>query len=201
MNAIFPLKTRNSNKVLTIVLFVFLFQGLSAQTELKLNAVAAAMLIPNIGIETQISKKSTIQLDVVGSFWDKFIDRTLHVTQIFPEYRYYFKNPSEGFYCGGHVGFGMFTLTKWGYDPAQVYQSGMNTYYGITLGWKKNISERFGLEVFLGGGSMQAKYRGYYVDGGGRYEDIGATRPFDLSGELIPYRGGIMLRYRLPNKQ
>ncbi|PQJ21229.1 DUF3575 domain-containing protein [Tenacibaculum sp. SG-28] len=184
-----------------IPLFVlFLSTALFSQTEIKLNAVTLPALIPNIGIELQIGDKSSFQLDVLGSFWDSIDGSPFHVVQVFPEYRHYFKPNMRGFFIGGHVGFGMFTLTKYGY-PNTIYQSGQNIYLGATIGYKIELSDRWALEVFLGGGSSQARYRAYDNVTGERVDVTPEdnNRPFNKSGEWIPYRGGIMLVYKLPS--
>ena len=41
-----------------------------AQVEVKFNAATALLLIPNAGIELQLGERNSIQLDVLGSFWD-----------------------------------------------------------------------------------------------------------------------------------
>jgi hypothetical protein len=52
------------------------------------------------------------------------------------------------------------------------------------------------LDFFLGGGTHQGFYHSYYIETGERF-------PFDhavgrnKSGEWLPYRGGIMISYRL----
>ena len=183
-----------------IILFIYaLSTSVAAQTEAKLNIVTTAALIPNFGFEIQLGNRSSFQLDVLASFWDSINGSPLHVTQIFPEYRRYFKPNMLGFFIGGHIGFGMFTLSKYGY-PNNIHQSGRNTYYGFTIGYKKHLNENWSLEFFIGGGSQQAHYRGYNNDIGQRVDEKEnfTKRPFNLSGELIPYRGGIMIVYRIP---
>ena len=152
---------------------------------------------PNLGIETRISRKSSVQLDVLGSFWNSFLEKPLHIVQVFPEYRYYPKGKFEKFYLGTHIGFGMFTISKYG-KSSDSYQSGRNTYYGITVGYKKKLNSNFKIDFFIGGGSSQATYRGYSKITR-RRTDIkeSESRNFNGSGEWLPYRGGIMLVYSL----
>ena len=175
----------------------FCYQGLYAQTELKFNAASALILIPNVGIEVPISNRFSFQLDVSGSFWDSFDGKPLQFTQAFGEVRYYGKDGIEGFFFGGNVGFGMFNLTKYGYD-ADTYQSGRNYYIGASIGYKKSLSDRWALELFLGGGTSQATYRAYSQETRMRVDiPLDEERNFNKSGEWIPYRGGLMLVYRL----
>ena len=197
---------------LVTAIICFIAMPLHAQTEVKFNMATAALLIPNVGIEIPISNHSSVQLDVLGSFWDSFNGDPLQIIQVFPEYRYYLKPERSGLFVGGHVGFGMFTMQKPGYlvlyDKYTVgspynkkqadgsYESGRVTFYGLTLGYKHWLNDRWGLELFVGGGLSQSNYKGY-----SRLEriDVGEEnyRDFNGSGEVLLYRGGLMLVYKL----
>ena len=86
-----------------------------AQVEVKFNAATALLLIPNAGIELQLGERNSIQLDVLGSFWDKMPllnDTPLHINQTFLEYRWYKGDDLDKWFFGPHIGFGMFTLQK-----------------------------------------------------------------------------------------
>ena len=195
---------------LLMLIFLSLSSAISAQTEFKFNTISAALLVPNFGIEVSLDKHKTFQLDVLGSFWDSFNNRPIQVTQIFPEFRYYQHKNNLGFFIGAHVGFGMFTLQKPSFtiiydkyqDPSTYYQgedeykSGRITYYGLTVGYKKYINTHWGVEVFLGGGLSQSRYKGY---NGFERVDVPSDkyRAFNGSGEVLLYRGGIMLIYKL----
>lgn len=183
-----------------------------AQTEVKFNMATATLLIPNVGIEIPITNHSSVQLDVLGAFWDSFNGEPLQIVQVFPEYRYYLKPERSGLFVGGHIGFGMFTMQKPGflvlydkYTPNSPYnlkhedgsfQSGRATFYGLTLGYKHRLNERWGLELFVGGGLSQTNYKGFNrldrVD-----VDEDNYRDFNGSGEVLLYRGGLMLVYKL----
>ena len=173
---------------------------LFGQTEIKFNMASALLLVPNFGVEIPIRQKSSVQLDVLGSFWDSIDDSAYHINQTFLEYRWYQKSKRHGWFLGTHIGYGMFTLRKpnlpgtYGYSKGY-YQSGRNMYYGITLGYKKTLSDHWAIEGFVGGGFSDAFYRGYLKENWQRYDS--QTRQFNLSSEWIPYRGGVMLVYRL----
>ncbi len=195
----------NINKNICLFIFMISFYAHS-QTELKFNTVTALILVPNIGIEVGLTNHFSFQLDVTASFWDSFDGAPLQMTQIFPEFRYYPKGNMNGFYAGGHAGFGMFTLTKSrfpqfiekGNYTKDEQMSGRNTYYGITLGYKKQMNHKWGYEIFLGGGTSQANYRGYSYINKTRYDiPFDEVRNFNKSGEWLPYRGGIMIFYRM----
>lgn len=195
------------------LLFSAFFGGLnttSAQVEIKANLPLAAVLVPNIGVEFQVGKKTSLQLDVLGSFWDSIDGEPLQITQTFLEFRYYQKNDTSGWFIGGHLGFGMFTLQKpynfiiydhysGGTNPDRAdgtFSSGRSGFHGITLGYKKRFNERWALEAFAGGGYCMSWYKGY-----NRTErtdvDENNYRDFNGSGEIVLYRGGLMLTYQL----
>ena len=104
-----------------------------AQVEVKFNAATALLLIPNAGIELQLGERNSIQLDVLGSFWDKMPllnDTPLHINQTFLEYRWYKGDDLDKWFFGPHIGFGMFTLQK-------------------DYNYKPNISVEKGVEAFI----------------------------------------------------
>ncbi len=189
----------------------------SAQVELKVNLPLAAVPVPNLGIEFQVGKKTSLQLDVLGSFWDSIDGDPLLITQTFLEFRYYQNSDTSGWFVGGHLGFGMFTLQKpydfiiYDYynngsnpDPADgTFKSGRSGFHGLSLGYKKRLNDRWALEAFVGGGYTMSWYKGY--NGMERTDvDEDNYRDFNGSGEVILYRGGLMLTYQLrpyKNKQ
>lgn len=204
-------------KVLLFITLVSSVHTSSAQVELKANLPLAAVLIPNVGVEFQVGKKTSLQLDVLGSFWDSIDGDPLQITQTFLEFRYYQNNNTSGWFVGGHLGFGMFTLQKpydfiiydhysngENPDPADgTFKSGRSSFYGLSIGYKKRFNDRWALEAFIGGGYTMSWYKGY--DGMER-TDVGEDnyRDFNGSGEVVLYRGGLMLTYQLrpyKNKQ
>ena len=50
------------------------------------------------------------------------------------------------------------------------------------------------LDCFLGGGWHQGFYKGYLLSTGERYEH---AENYNKSGEWLPYRGGVMVSYKL----
>jgi len=216
----------NNNKKLKVQsclrLLLLLVLGLKvtyggAQVEAKLNAASALFLIPNFGIELALSDHRSVQLDVLGSFWDKapFLNDTpLHLTQIFLEHRWYKGNNTDKWFVAPHIGFGMFTLQKpkflviydhyeeinggsstGGLPQGNTYQSGRIAFYGLTIGYKKRFGKSWALEGFVGLGLSQSKNKHYNILNGEVYSnDIN----FNGSGEVLVYRGGLMVVYKLP---
>ena len=80
----------NCGMVKYILGFIILFSTtLNSQTELKFNLASAPFLVPNIGIEVQLSERFGYQLDTSASFYDNIEGSPFHMTQIFNEIRFY----------------------------------------------------------------------------------------------------------------
>ena len=213
-----------NNTFAAFILLAFLLGTLAythAQTEAKVNLATLPLLIPNVGLEVPLGEKQSFQLDVLGSFWDEqplLDDTPFHVNQAFFEYRRYQQSDTQNWFIGPHIGFGMFTLQKpefaimydyWAEKegaekrldiPDDEYQSGRVAFYGLTVGYKKRLKKDFALEFFLGAGLTQSWYKGYKglrrVDLDDPEETV--YRPFNGSGEMVAYRGGVMLTYKIP---
>ncbi|WP_346883379.1 DUF3575 domain-containing protein [uncultured Algibacter sp.] len=180
-------------RVISLALFFVLNTTTFAQTSIKGNVATALIGIPNFGFETNLGRKTTFQLDVTASFWTiKGVPYKFAL--LFPEFRYYTRRSGNGFFVGAHVGGGRYKLQKWNHDVSGDYQDGYSVFYGISLGYQFEISNRINLELFIGGGNQQGYYKAYSLKTGERTD--GAT-DFNKSGEFLPYRGGLMLVYKL----
>ena len=183
----------------------------NSKAEIKFNLASALLLVPNIGIEVQLSEKFGYQLDTSASFIDNLEGSPFHSTQIFNELRYYPKlkegKNSRSFFIGPHIGYGMFTLRIPKFITSLVdtelkeegsYQSGRNTYYGVTIGKKIPLkSKKLNLEIFIGGGTSQSNYKYYNKLGNRIYENPDIEKDFNQSGEELIYRGGLMLTFKI----
>jgi hypothetical protein len=179
----------------TFVLFILFFgTQLYSQTYIKVNALTTLLTIPNVGIETSIGKKSTFQFDVTASFWKSVDGKPKEFYIFIPEYRYHFKEKDKGFYAGAHVGGTIFNFQKWNYLNTDNYEKGFGFLMGVTLGYKVKINDKFSLDCFVGGGSSQGFYKGYSLTTGERYD---GAENYNKSGEWLPYRGGVMVAYKL----
>ena len=183
----------------------------NSKAEIKFNLASALLLVPNIGIEVQLSEKFGYQLDTSASFIDNLEGSPFHSTQIFNELRYYPKlkegKNSRSFFIGPHIGYGMFTLRIPKFITSLVdtelkeegsYQSGRNAYYGVTIGKKIPLkSKKLNLEIFIGGGTSQSNYKYYNKEGNRIYENPDIEKDFNQSGEELIYRGGLMLTFKI----
>ena len=196
----------------TLSFFLLLFMNIAnSQTELKINLASALILTPNIGIEVQLSEKIGFQLDTSATFFDNIEGSPFQTTQIFNEIRYYPKlkkvKNKRSFFIGPHIGYGMFTLRVPKFITSIVdtelkeegsYQSGRNSYYGVTIGKKIPLkNSKFNLELFIGGGSSQSNYKYYNKDGVRIYENPDIKKNFNQSGEELVYKGGVMLTFKI----
>ncbi|MCD0471998.1 DUF3575 domain-containing protein [Flavobacterium sp. JAS] len=182
-------------KFLILLVLFFSIQSQS-QTFIKFNAATALLAIPNVGIETSIGKKLTFSVDVMASFWQSFDGHSpMEFYTLTPELRYHFKEKYNGFYVGGHAGPDVYKIQKWNYWDTNKYEHGFGYRLGVTVGYNIKLSDKFLLDVFAGGGWHQGFYHGYYNDGTpGRYEK---AANWNKSGEWLPYRGGVMISYKL----
>lgn len=204
----------------TILLFAILIGLLSnAQTQksenskniyLKGNALFLPVGIINAGIEYQLNEKVTLQADVFISPWKSFIGKYAQVYMMGFDARYYFDEAFKHFYVGANISGARFIIQKynyWGdgfyqytpespiYKTSDIYQDGYALMLGATVGYQFQLSDRWNMDLYLGAGTIQSFYHGYHKELGIRYDDDG--RNWNKSGEFLPYRGGIMIGYKL----
>ncbi|WP_158729948.1 DUF3575 domain-containing protein [Flavobacterium sp. I-STPA6A] len=178
-----------------LIIFVLItYSSISAQTYVKANAFTTILTIPNVGIETSIGKKSTFHFDALASFWKSVNGKPREFYTFTPEYRYHFKEKYNGFYAGAHIGASIFNFQKWNYLNTNNYEKGVGYFAGATIGYQVKVSEKFMIDCFLGGGWHQGFYKGYDLYTGERYEP---AKKYNKSGESLPYRGGVMISYKI----
>ncbi len=160
----------------------------------KANASLLPLAIVNVGIEKQFSEHFTAQADFIISPWKSFMGNKMLFGMLHLEGRYYFKKAFTGFYIGANIGGGTFRLTKWNYTHTTNYQKGFNYMLGAVVGYQIPLNDKVGLDIFLGGGNSQGFYKGYNSETGERYD---SAVNYNKSGEWIPYRGGVMITYKI----
>jgi hypothetical protein len=202
-------KTPKTPVALVFFILIFSLHISYSQIEAKVNLATAPLLIPNVGLSIQTKEKQAIQLEVLGSFWNEFPfldDTPLHINQAFLDYRWYQKPDVKGWFLAPHIGYGMFTFQKPDFlvlnptpgndslDPKE-YKSGRLFFYGLTLGYKWELNEKWALEAFVGGGYSMSNYKGYEDEIRTDRDPEDPFEPFNLSGEAAIHRGGLMLVY------
>ncbi|CAA7386200.1 DUF3575 domain-containing protein [Chryseobacterium fistulae] len=198
--------------ILSSIGFISLF---SAQTDIKIDPILVPIGVFNMAIEKPISKKITLQGEVFISPWKSFAGKKLEVYMGTLEGRYYFTEAMKKWYVGGYFSMATFDLQKWNYwnkttvqdefGNAEIlpdgtvrmterYQKGFAFIAGVDTGYRFEINEKLGLELFVGIGTVQSFYKGYYKDTGERND---GAKKWNKSGEFLPTRGGLMLTYHL----
>lgn len=164
---------------------------------IKGNALLAPVLITNIGIEKELSEKFTLQVDGLISPWKSFAGNHFQIYMGHVEGRYYFDKAFDGWFVGLNAGFGLFDLTKWNYRGTEKFQRGFNFMFGGSVGYQWELSEKWNMEAFLGGGTSQGLYHGYEEIPPDRWIRYDGAKDWNKSGEWLPYRGGIMISYKI----
>lgn len=175
---------------------------------LKANALFLPIGIVNVAGEFQLSKKITLQGDILVSPWKSFAGHELQYYSASIEGRYYFKEAFSGFYLGANIAGSAYTFQKWNYWPdepyineknevftkSNLYQKGYSVIFGGTAGYQFRLSDKWSMDIYGSIGTSQDFYKGYERGTGKRYDDaVGYNR----SGEILPYRGGIMIAYKI----
>ena len=180
-------------KKLLYIVLLFSIQTHS-QTYIKANAFTTLLTIPNLGLETSIGEKSTLQFDILASPWKSVNGKPRQFYTFTYDYRYRFKANYNGYYIGANVGASRFNFQKWNYLNTDMYEKGFGYFMGATIGYQVKLNEKFMMDCFLGGGWHQGFYKGYLISTGERYEK---AQHYNKSGEWFPYRGGVMISYKL----
>lgn len=177
----------------------------------KGNALLLPILVINTGLEYQLNKKYTLQGDILISPWKSFAGHEAQIYMGTVEGRYYFKEAFDGWHIGGNISFGIYILQKpnyWNnniyvdaqigipsqYINSQLYQKGYSFLFGVEGGYQFKLAENWNMDIFAGIGTSQDFYKGYVRETGERYD---SAKGYNRSGEIIPYRGGVMISYRL----
>lgn len=168
------------------------------QTYIKANAATVVVGIVNVGVEHQLTNKITAQADVFISPWKSFVGKPLQIYMGHLEGRYYFKEAFKSWYVGLNAGGAAYELQKWNYAGKNTFQRGFGLMIGGVVGYQFKWTDRLNVDAFVGGGTMQAFYHSYTREGNQvtRYVEDTADG-YNKSGEILPYRGGLMISYKL----
>ena len=207
-------------KKITVAATVLMVGHIFAQTApephqhrpvLKANALFLPIGMLNAGIEFPIKDHYTVQTDVFISPWKSFAGKYMQVYMLGVEGRYYFDEAFKRWYVGANISGMRFIMQKYSYwtdtlsqydenspvyKKSDLYQDGFSYMLGVTVGYQFQLNEKLSMDIFVGGGTIQSFYRGYHKTLGVRY-DNDPDRDLNLSGEWLPYRGGIMIGYKL----
>lgn len=186
-----------------IILLALITLGLtsSAQQKNSLYVKGNALFLPvgmlNAGLEYQLNKHFTAQADFFMSPWKSFAGNHFQIYMGHLEGRYYFDEAFKHWYVGANTGLGLFDLTKYNYIGTDLYQRGFNVMLGATVGYQMKWKERWNIDFFVGGGNSQGFYHGYEKEAPSFIKRYDSAKKWNKSGEFIPYRGGIMIAYKI----
>lgn len=165
--------------------------SLSAQTVLKVSPLTPLGFF-GVGVERATAPRRSVQTDLTGSLWRSVGTTPLQFALLTREWRFHRRAPGEGPYVALDVGVHGFRMQKWDHRGTDRFQEGFGAHGGGSVGYEKPLGDRWTLDAFVGGGTMQSLYKGYDERTGRRYD--GASG-WNRSGELAPYRMGVMLAY------
>lgn len=176
---------------------VYVGAQLNKAVYVKANAATAALTVLNAGVEVQVSPRNTIQADFLLSPWKSAFGRHARVGMLHLEGRHYLESAFRHFYVGINVGSAAFDITKYNYIHTKKFQRGFNLMAGAVAGYQFRWRNNLNIDLFLGGGTSQGFYHGYIDDAETHRRYDSHKGKWNLSGELIPYRGGIMIAYKV----
>ena len=181
------------------------------QLYVKANALFLPVGVLNAGLEYQVSNKMTVQADVFISPWKSFMGKYAQMYMLGFDGRYYFNEAFKHFYVGANISAARYKMQKYNYwnndlslypkdAPSYInsdlYQDGFSYFLGATAGYQWQLSPKWNLDLYMSAGTVQSFYRGYHKTLGIHY-DADPARKYNRSGEFLPYRGGLMISYKL----
>lgn len=197
--------------LILVASLTFALPSATAQIYAKLNTLYAVVGVVNPQVEAVVAPHSTIAVDATFSPWRSVGGRHLFFGMFNGEYRYYFKGATNGFYAAfnaGGMGFDihkpqLFKDGKFLSFPDK-YGKGFGLIVGLCAGYQYHFAERWTLDAFLGVGFLRSWYNGYNPDGSvimhpQGHEDYLHPDPFNGSSEIMPFKAGLSIGYRIFN--
>lgn len=175
-----------------------LFSQQQKDNYLKGNALLASFGIANVGYEHQLNHNKTLEIDALYSPWKSIEGNHAEALILSIEGRHFFDKAFNKWYVGGHIGGSRFNLTKWHYWNRNLYQEGYSYMIGLTVGYEYKWKDKWLIDIHIGGGTVQSFYKGYLIDKEtGQHTRYEHAKNFNKSGEIVPYKLGIMIGYKL----
>ena len=159
-----------------------------AQISLKNNLLYDASLTPNIGFETKVARKWTFDATFGLNPWQFEDNKKWRHWLVQPEMRYWFCQPFNGHFIGGHLMGGEFNAGNvkfpFGIAPC-LHNNRYEGWYvggGFVYGYQWPMSKHFSMEAVIGVGYDYLKYKkfpcekcGTEIDNGD-YHYVGPTK-------------------------
>ena len=156
----------------------------------KTNLAAWAATTVNLAYEVQVGRRFTLDLPLMWSSWDITAEHALRVIAFQPELRYWFSSAGKGHFIGVHAHAARYNL-KWN---ATRYQDNECPLFGagVSYGYAFSLGPSWGMELNIGGGYAQTRYRLYSNVPNGAWLDTRTLRYWGLT------RLGGSFIYKLP---
>lgn len=157
---------------------------------LQTNLAAWAATTVNLAYEVQVGRRFTLDLPLMWSSWDITAEHALRVIAFQPELRYWFSSAGKGHFIGVHAHAARYNL-KWN---ATRYQDNECPLFGagVSYGYAFSLGPSWGMELNIGGGYAQTRYRLYSNVPNGAWLDTRTLRYWGLT------RLGVSFIYKLP---
>lgn len=128
--------------------------GYSQDVALKTNGLYWLTTTPNIGIETALSDKVTLEATAAYNPWTFKDDRKMHLLLVQPELKYWFCEKFEGHFVGVHLHGAQF----YGGFGDKLYD-GYLAGGGLTYGYDWILSPHWNMEAAIGAGFARLWYK------------------------------------------
>ena len=190
---------------------LIIYGGADAQVYAKLNALYALGGVINPQVEAVISPHSSLAVEATFSPWRSVNSRHLFFGMFGAEYRYYLKSATNGFYGAFYTGAMGFDINKPSFFKNGKllsfntnYGKGFGLMVGLCAGYQYHFAERWSVDAFVGVAFMRSWYNGYRPDGTivmdpQGHEEYLHPDPFNGSSEIMPFKAGVAIGYRLFN--
>lgn len=196
-------------KIYILVLVLFMYPKLSAQTYVKMNALYAVVGVINPQLETVISPHSSLSLDLTFSPWRRWNGNHSQYGIFMGEYRYYFKNATRGLYLSANAAMLCFDLNRPQFfvnghflSRQKEYGKGFGIAAGAGIGWESSLTDRWIFDVSFAFDRISSWYNRYSMYGDIEmhpqgHENYQKPDPFNGSLEDIPIKFAVSFGYRI----
>lgn len=165
-------------------------QSLDGRSRIKVGATTLVG-IAHVGVERALRREGrTFQWDVMVSPWRSVEDYPFTFAVGTAEWRFYRDARAVGWYAALNAGAAVFRLQRPDYRDTTLYQEGGSLLVGGSVGRVWQLRSEWTVDAYLGGGAVQSLYKGYDRATGRRYD---GAKLWNISGELFPYRSGIVV--------
>ena len=147
---------KTTAKIFICILFLILGSKAYSQTYVKMNALYATVGVINPQVEFVISPHSSTAIDLTCSPWRRWNGAHSQFLILLGEYRYYFKQATNGWYVSANAGMMGFDLNRPQFfkngkfiSRQSDYGKGFGVTAGVGFGWQHSLSEKWCVDIFF----------------------------------------------------